>query len=170
MVWVLLSVVGRLVVDEAAVQSACGIASGFSDDDDLARGVGEDVIGGVAEVDGGAGASDEGGLRSTAAVHGVGVGDAKHDEVDRFGVDGVDHSGSGVARLEEDGFAGDSGLFGGGFGLGEAGLALCVFLRQVVVDGEGAVDFDDVDRQDAGLASVDAGEVQRDIESTSRFV
>ena len=145
------------------------VLGGLADDDDFAGGVGEDVIGGVAEVDGGAGSADEGGLLAASAVDGVGVGNAEHDEVDVLGGGDIDDGRTGVAGLEEDGLAGDLGLFGSGFGVGEAGFALGGFLRQVAIDGMGAVDFDDVDRQDAGFAPVDAGEVQGDIEAAPRL-
>ena len=183
MLWALLSALvfrsrsDCLVVDETGSEAVelpawqlGGVSRGFAHHDDLAWGVREDVVGGVAEVDGGAGATDECGLFSAASVHGVGVGHAHDDEVDAFGGGDVDDGGSGVAGLKEDGLARDFGLLGRGLGFGEACLALGGLLGEVAVDGVGAFDFDDIDGQDAGLASVDAGEVQGDLESAARLV
>ena len=154
--------------DAVVAVGAVEVLDRFADDDDFAGGVGEDVVGGVAEVDGGGAAADEGGL-FTAAVDGVGVGDAEHEEVDGAGDGEVDDGGAGAAGLEEDGFAGDAGLFGGGFGLGEAGFAVGGGLRLVGVDGEGAFDFDDVGGEDAGLAAVDAGKLEGKVEGAPGF-
>ena len=108
-------------------------------------------------------------LLAASAEDGVGVGDAEHEQVDSFGCGQVDDGGSGVARLEQDRLAGDLGLPGGGFGLGEAGFALSGLLGQIAVDGIGAIDLDDVDREDARLASLDSGEVEGHVQASAGF-
>lgn len=133
--------------------------SRLADDHNFAWRVGEDVVGCVSQIDGGSGSANQRGLLPAATMHGVGVRDAQDDQIDLFGRRGINDGRAGAARLEQDGLAGHFRLPSGGLGLGETGLTLSRRLRQITIDWIGPVNLDDIDRQDAGLAPVNAGQM-----------
>lgn len=143
--------------------------SRLADDHNFAWRMGEDVVGSVSQIDGGSGTAYQCSLLTAATMHGIGVRDTQDDEIDLFGRRGINDGRTGAARLEQDGLARYFRLPSGGLGLGKTGLTLSRRLRQITVDGIGALDLDDVDRQDAGLTPVNPGQMQGDIEPAPRL-